>query len=517
MVNSANDIMQFSSLMLSPIPDEVAATLVKDLIYSLEYAGGDNLSLSNPDSLWNYTPQRNIASINLWIKSLSFLNPLLNSYSENPTQRIYYCITAIIESYLQIQDQLLSSQCKMSSKDHLIASSTVMLLRVLHVFGKEWKLRNQTEKLLIDMGDYMYGDSLWTPGNHGVMVDLALLHLAVYLSSKRGECYRMKALSRVQNQAAEVFDKDGFCNENSVGYFDYNFRLYSLIVDFCKYHDIRSNEIALIQKVLRKARTALACAVLPDGKTPLIGDSGLDKTAYSSKQGMHLFREAGFFFYKTKNAYFSYNCGYSSPIHKHCDENSITMQFKGRDIFVDSGYFNYDIKDPIRVFVAGTRGHTSIFPIPMDTLSVSDYLQEISSAGIDECELSKTGFDISGSITFVNGLRITRRIKGGGKNFVINDSWENASDDMRQRFILHPDSKIEVKKTTTDIFLSIKNAGVLVTMRIPLEKGISVHFSKGYYSEHYNEFRETRAIDVLAKHLSQGTIKVEITAEASTV
>ncbi|MDR2492640.1 MAG: heparinase II/III-family protein [Coriobacteriales bacterium] len=511
-----SSIDTFAHMIYSPIPDEVAKKLVSDKIYSLEYAGGDSLSLDQPDVLWSYIPQVNTFSIELWLKSLSFLNPLLDEYTASCDQSIRACVTGIVRSYIPVCDGLIASSKLMNSKDHLMATAVIVLIKTREIFGEDWELRPDVERLLLRIGDYLSSNTLWIPGNHGVMIDFALLHISAYLHNMEVVQFKRTALQRTGNQLETMFDHEGFCFENSVGYFDFNLRLFDLVARFCRFHAITSPELTALDATLAKATEAIRHAVLPNGMTPIIGDSGLDMTGYSSLPGHRLFKRAGFFFYKTTSSFFSFNCGFASSIHKHCDDASLTLRYNEKDIFVDCGYYCYDRRDPIRAFVAGTQGHTGFFPIGFDNLTPPEYVQTVLRASLNEVAHSEVDIALRGTISYQDGTHVIRTVSGTLECLTIHDHWEHAQSRMRQRFVLHPHAHADIQLCDGDYVVMITNGGVRAKLTVAAAGVESINCGTGYYSEHYNTYEETTTLDIFPHDLPCGLIetRVEIIADS---
>jgi hypothetical protein len=282
---------------------------------------------------------------------------------------------------------------------------------------------------------------------------------------------------------------------------------------FCEYHSISTN-LLYIYKKLEKAIFALRCALLPDGRVPMIGDSSLYQLRYHPIDGTHVFKKAGYLFHKNKETYFSYKCGFSSKAHKHGDDNSIILRHNRKDIFVDCGKYNYDDTDSIRMFVAGPQGHSSIYPTAMDQIYGANYEEFIIKTSFGEYRHYNDGFSVTGSITLSNGLIITRQIMYNGNTITIKDSWKNNHEhfDLRQRFCCHPDAIVSKTEKSDSTLVNILIGDVYAYMTIsnsPQQYG-SVYLEKGYYSEQYYEYQRNPIIDIMTGSTSSGCIEVKI-------
>ncbi|MFP3686398.1 hypothetical protein SB847_22110, partial [Bacillus sp. SIMBA_026] len=73
--------------------------------------------------------------------------------------------------------------------------------------------------------------------------------------------------------AAQSFDKDGLCNENTIGYHNFNLSLYRKLRTVLANLQIADDLRDKIDALIGRASHALELCVLPDGKIPPIGDS----------------------------------------------------------------------------------------------------------------------------------------------------------------------------------------------------------------------------------------------------
>src|SRR5699024_4770646 len=101
----------------------------------------------------------------------------------------------------------------------------------------------------------------------------------------------------------------------------------------------------------------------PDRTFPAIGDSGdskkkinkVYKNLYDEEAGIAIIQYS-----KPKPLYMSLVCGYSSRVHKHKDDLSITLNYNGVDFFEDPGKYNYS-KSEERKYMISRRAHSSFF------------------------------------------------------------------------------------------------------------------------------------------------------------
>jgi hypothetical protein len=235
-----------------------------------------------------------------------------------------------------------------------------------------------------------------------------------------------------------------------------------------------------------------------------------DFTYFDQREGNRLFKKAGIFVSKSNDFFFSLKSGFSSVIHKHCDENSIILWYKGRYLICDSGSYSYDFNDPVRKFVASTRGHSSIFPVGIfdEEASGSNYCKRVRVNPITYDEKDTNAFSLASGISIDNDLAfIERRIEREDNEIAIIDTYKNKEPlDMRQRFILHPDAEIKLCDSDDVVAISIDNVGVRARIDLRLTSSQRFCLTEGYYSEDYNVSKTCNVIDIIEENSNEGTM-----------
>ena len=131
-----------------------------------------------------------------------------------------------------------------------------------------------------------------------------------------------------------------------------------------------------LQHIIKKALAYSHCICKPNGQIPLLKDSAhaiapslqeLNAQAESlairlpnnpAVNGCLYLENAGYFIYQTENDFVLFDVGNISPSyqpgHAHCDALHLEVHWNGRDIFTDTGVFNY-IASPERHYARSTR------------------------------------------------------------------------------------------------------------------------------------------------------------------
>ena len=335
---------------------------------------------------------------------------------------------------------------KIPSADHSAAQRIVALLVAYKAISKSnYPGQLNGSSIINEVLNWVMwfrGDN-YKMNNHGLMACYSIILSDICLPNNVvSEKDINLAISRVTELAEYSFDSKGMCNENTIGYHRFNMSIYEKILIKLKYYDFFTSSIKNIELVLDKARRALQLSVFQNGMIPPIGDSPCYRSGVESILGLESFSENGFSVYKTEDLYFSFICGSSTEIHKQMDDTSFYCQYKGRDIFIDSGSYSYDREDKNRVLVASSNGHSGIFPRAFDLklrnevkMNYPNYL-----AKTEKVFQNSNGVYMEGSYVFNEKVRpVNRKIFITASNeVVITDEFDDEFDSFIQRFILAP-------------------------------------------------------------------------------
>lgn len=256
------------------------------------------------------------------------------------------------------------------SADHAAASRTEILVRFSQlclVAGHYPPLLERARREIERHAEWLLDSANRKQNNHGLMLDRALLLASAQLrGGADASRWAFTALERTTTLAAELFDKDGYSNENTVGYHCFNIVLLQEISSIAERNGLELEGSATLRHQVELATTALQHCVWQDGSVPPIGDSYVFPSRQPSINRSKWFKDSHFLVVKSDDLYLSLICGHRGYSHKHVDDSSITLRYLGRDIIVDGGSFNYDERDPIRQCVRSARGHSGIYPDAAD-------------------------------------------------------------------------------------------------------------------------------------------------------
>lgn len=198
--------------------------------------------------------------------------------------------------------------------------------------------------------------------NHGVMQNLALLHIATaFPTLDDSSRFRKIALERLRLQLEYYQSEEGVILEHSPGYHVLGTQL---LWALSEYQSVGGSDLGLhVAARNDKACSFLALLERPDGTVPLIGNtdagqiaSRCDKDAGpGSRQGLAVFPISGYAIFWTSGGAgtdsqeASYGSSqsviawgnFATRAHKHDDEMALTTWIAGKSMLVGSGYFPY--------------------------------------------------------------------------------------------------------------------------------------------------------------------------------
>lgn len=135
-------------------------------------------------------------------------------------------------------------------------------------------------------------------------------------------------------------------------------KMYQDMEKYLNKHDQTFGNV--INKRLGVAAEFLPVISRPDKRLPALGDSGNSALGRTKKFKNFSDDELGLTVIQREDFYTSFTAGYSTITHKHRDDLSITLFYKGDDILVDSGKFSYggDIR---RRYIMSPQAHSTLF------------------------------------------------------------------------------------------------------------------------------------------------------------
>lgn len=346
------------------------------------------------------------ASELLWQVSINYMVPLHKHDAA-------YALSALESFYDQFwQSRFDLRQQLGSSWDH--CSSLRMKSLVALMGSSDSRMETLANNQLIKE---LEAENYWAsiaPNNHGLMLVDALI--GTTLVSPAGDGMILRAEAELERILDYVFGEDGFCNENSPAYHYLYIRLLrDLTQKYGRYEQCRS----LVDKAEAKLRIieqSISKIVRRDGMIPPLGDSNPSASEFRSSDGTFFSDRVGLWIYKHGDLFMTFKCGFESLTHKHADDTSVTLNFRGEELITDAGSSSYDYSDGRVLGLRTQKGHSGIFFEKFDDMHPSKLYSkgyQCRSALISATtESVRGGYLISGHyaahrhVTVVSGMRI---------------------------------------------------------------------------------------------------------------
>jgi hypothetical protein len=361
---------------------------------------------------WERTfAQQPLASL-MWLFSLAPIGRLLSTFQQRQDNDALQLAVITLNSFLDYsrEPDHQSWIGRFPSADHSAALRVKVLIKYIQVMRERPDVDHALLKRVFDCLTY-WSDWLADPvnykkNNHGLMGSIALLHSAVQFGAAScASAYRDVATRRIIELGTSSFDRDGLCNENTIGYHNFNVHCYRGLLEFCKHYGGSDTLVIFLEELILRATKALEFCVWQDGSIPPIGDSAVYRIAITSRNEPRCFYESGFAVVKNDDLYVSILCGAPSEIHKQVDDSSMTLRFMNREILVDGGSYLYERTNPHRRCVESSLGHSGLFLKEFDGLLRSEFLQKYGpvSGKIERFEESDDGVRVKCVYSVSNG------------------------------------------------------------------------------------------------------------------
>ncbi len=370
---------------------------------------------------WRRKFKNNNNSNVMWLLSLNFAGCLLSTFEANRKPIFLSMATQSIESFLQF---VATSENRLyvesiPSGDHSTATRAKVLIKYLqitHHSNAEYKdLRFKIFCELYRCLEWLSSDDNFYENNHGLMCNIALAAAShcFSLSSDLRKKYYYISTSRTLKLANKAFCKDGLCDENTIGYHNYNLNLYQIFCNLLDTEELTSREFSNLRNIIDRAEIALRHCVHQDNSVPPIGDSPVYLLKKSSINQSKFFPDSGFAVIKNDDFYLSLQCGSRAETHKQMDDSSITLRYKGVDILIDAGSYSYDREAGFGRYVESATGHTGIYPVAFDHQRRREIIKTFGRilGSIDHFCETDSGFEVKCHYTTEDGtVSATRTI-----------------------------------------------------------------------------------------------------------
>lgn len=317
------------------------------------------LSTEFSDEMWKEKKKQKYGnSYSLYLHTLRITVELMLAYEDTNEIKYFDKAEEIIESWIRQSE--LDTEIPMKWYDHTTANRTQALIQYLYL-AQEMGRKVNTSKyvnLLRKHVEVMGDDSKYKTNNHGLMMDRSLVVLGYVLDDQQ---IVNKGKNRAINTFWYSFSSQAIHLENSPHYHLMVVRMYNEIENYLNRKEDSLGPI--IVNYLDLAKEYIPKLSKPNSTLPAIGDSGTSKASkkkiyeniYDFEAGIAVLQ-----YEKPNPMYLSFVAGYSSRVHKHNDDLSITLNYKTKDFLIDPGKYSYT-GNKTRSYITSRRAHSSFY------------------------------------------------------------------------------------------------------------------------------------------------------------
>ena len=358
------------------LPDDKTTLEIADKILENYFFENNEMEMvymgDNYDN-WTYKHETSANTYQLYIHSLDVITYLVDAYLINNKKKYLQKAYEILISWDKYNKEFCKKKKRFAWVDHSVSNR---ISNILYLYLVAYNVIDIDKQFFYDSFiehvEYLY-DYDYMKDNHGIMLDKALL-LASFLIEDQDlkEKIYNKSYYRLREAFHRDFSRQGVHLENSVDYHRFTKRIYEDIQNYLEYfHTTLGEEV----EYFLKNDNYFSYMMQPDKYLPMIGDSGktceedIPKTYdyfYDSEAGIYLIQD------KSKKLHLSFICGYSKQNHKHHDDLSFNLFYKDKNIFLDTGKYNYDRNSEIRQYLLSTYAHNTV-SVDDDYIIKEDY------------------------------------------------------------------------------------------------------------------------------------------------
>lgn len=339
---------------------------------------------------------------------------------------------------------------------------------------------------------WVLDDANYRPNNHGLMSSIALLLWHVVVErAEGGTTARETAVRRILELADEAFDDRGMCNENTVGYHNFNLHCYREVLRIQDAEQISPAIDTRLRPILDRAQEALDLAMLQDGTIPTLGDSGRYRPAVGTSRNRSAgFPDSGLGLYKSQRLYVSLVGGSRSEIHKHADDLALTVHRDSAPLLVDAGSYMYDRGNPYRRAMESSLGHCVIVPEEHDGRLRHLFVREhpdYAARFVEHAVTEEGGCRMRVEAHLPDRFRLVRSVD------VLEDRWIIVKDEVRmlpearstaarQRWLFGPD--LDLHRIAADSWEASRDGAPALSLHL-----IGAAESESYRGEDFGRHR----------------------------
>ena len=388
--------------------DKIIQNIIEDKFYLFKDA--DILDFKKGIN-WEYEHSHSVTTYQLYLHSLDIITFLCNQYKATKDVQLLEKSLEILNNWIEYDNSFPKNPPAKMWCDHG-ASCRALTITFFYMLSRN--------KLTLDEGTiydclvkharFLYQDDIYRPNNHGIMMDRALILLSIVLATHEdAKKWKTKALARIKEAFNRDFSHKGTHLENSPAYHILVMDLFISTEDFLNKNDLTLGEE--FHNRLQYAKKYFQYLAKPNKILPMLGDSSsLSKIRIKKNFDNFLDIQAGIAIIQhldehdpNLSTWLTFTCGYGSKTHKHYDDLSFNLFWKGRDIFIDSGRYNYDTKNKYRSYV--------VSPLAHNTIAIEGLTYQLGTPLNAQNRITITDFDNNPTYNLIKGKNLNYKGK----------------------------------------------------------------------------------------------------------
>lgn len=243
----------------------------------------------------------------------------------------------------------------------------------------------------------------------------------------------------------------------------------------------------------------------PDGTIPTIGDThaglryspskGLKSKAFLDSNQV-IFRDV------SDDIWCFLGSGYKTHVHKHADNGSFILHYKGRDIFADSGFLNYEGTDESRA-IKSVRFHNTVAPEGRDQTitkvdltangGIQSYGQNLSRSGLLSYGAEDSYEYAVVRISDYDDLELARAfvwIKGSGF-FVYDVPLTPGPAKLEHFFNIGDGLRLQVSDAETSVYNQETKVCVVRPLTVDDRSSVEIAIEQAFFADGFSSKRDT--------------------------
>ncbi|QQD85661.1 heparinase II/III family protein [Jeotgalicoccus sp. ATCC 8456] len=355
-IEESVDIKDFDVLSLtkrSRYTDEIVESAMNNIV--VPFPNFTSFKLIETKD-WDTVDDKYGDSYQLYIHSLRFVNELLTTYDSSKDVKYIDKARDYIENWIEFTTNNIGSN--MVWYDHPTAQRIQVIIYYLYLAKDVHEINeNQYANILKYHSQFLAEDKNYRRNNHGLMMDRSLMIFGNVLND---DAIFNIGYYRSIDTFWHSYSYTGLHLENSP---EYHNMVTNMYIELQKYlRNSGKTYGKTIVALLNRASILKNIFTKPNKIIPSIGDSGNGVVKINKNYENFIDYAAGLsIIQEERNEYFlTFISGYASTTHKHIDDLSFNLFYKGKDFFVDPGKFSYS-KHPYRSYVKSFKGHSGVF------------------------------------------------------------------------------------------------------------------------------------------------------------